>query len=514
MDKEVQSCEDSDTWEVVRRPKGKLVISPKWVYRIKLDHHGQLDQFKSRITPKGYMQQRGVDYFEIFAPTVSYRTKRVLLSLVTRWDYELHQMDVSSAFLHATVKEDVYMEIPEGYEAPMKGDYVLKLKKALYGIHQAPREWYLLIREFIVKTMKLTQCVTDPCMFHKRSATGRLILMIVFVDDCQIGFHREDMEEWYALKAMFMERFKTKDIGESKLMLGMRITRDRRARTMTVDQEVYVTMKLEEFRMADCKAVSTPAVKSADLHVSDGSPQDKDVRQKPYMQLVGALLYAALATRPDVTYAVHQLTMHSQSPKEVHWQAAKRVLRYLSGTKDNALVFGKHGRKSSSASTQGPQDDEMHVTAYADADYANDTSDRRSILGWIVKLNGDVIMWRSKKQDGAAALSTCEAELYAQTECAREVLWLRHLLEELGLHVRPQSVMRCDNQSTNDLAEHGIIREKTKHIDVRHHFITHHIEQDNIKLVYVPSEQQQADILTKPLPRPAFDQHRQSLMAQ
>ena len=260
MDAEVRACEEKGTWKLVPRPKGVKVIPVKWVWKVKLNEDGGEAKLKSRITPKGYLQTRGVDYFEIFAPTVRYKTLRILLSLVAMWDLELHQMDVIAAFLNAEVLEDVYIEIPEGYSVPedMKGDFVLKLIKALYGIHQAPRNWYLLVRDYIVHEMEFTQCTAVSCLFFRRSQTGRLMLMVMFVDDFQAAFHHEDLNEWLELKKNFMARFKTTDLGESTLMLGMRITRDRAKRTLVLDQEVYVEKLLEKFNMQSCKDIATP----------------------------------------------------------------------------------------------------------------------------------------------------------------------------------------------------------------------------------------------------------------
>jgi len=473
-----------------------------------LNERGEEEKLKARITPKGFMQTRGVDYFEIFAPTVRYKTIRIVMSLVAMWDLELHGMDAISAFLNAEVKEDVFIEIPEGYGVPddPRGDYVLKLYKALYGIHQAPREWYLLVRDFIVNQLKFTQCTTDSCLFFKTSRTGQLMLLVMFVDDFQSAFHREDLDEWLQLKKIFMAKFKITDLGESTLMLGMRITRDRKLRTLVLDQEVYVEKMLEKFEMQSCKDIATPEAVGSEAETDEG--EDASIDAKIYMQLVGALLYATLSTRPDIAHAVHQLTKHTQQPKQKHWIAAKRVLRYLRGTAGVALKFGA----GESAVTSGGEE-EMVVSGYSDADWANDIRDRKSVSGWVVKLNGDVVNWSCKKQQ-TTALSTCEAELYAESACVQEVLWLRHLLEEIGLRLRPQSVVWGDNQSTLQISEDGIIRERTKHVDIKHKFITENIECNAIKVSYIRSEDQQADILTKALQKPIFVKHRESLMTR
>jgi hypothetical protein len=508
---------DNGTFTAVPRsslPKGTTVIGSKYVFKIKIDENGKEERLKARMVPKGYMQKYGVDYFEIFAPTLKYTTLRILLSLVAMWDYDLFMVDVSNAFLNAYLKEDVYVELPDGYKLEHGGDYVLKLNKALYGIHQAPREWYLLVSKFIVEQLGFTQCVCDPCLFFKKSKTNHIILLAMFVDDYQAGIAKEDKTEWMELKTKFMKRFKSKDMGETKLMLGMRITRDRIKRIINLDQEVYVTKKIEEFNMENSKQVTTPGVKGIDLNEeSDTNPEDevdnnKPVNGKMYMKLVGALLYASLSTRLDITHSVHQLTMHTQSPQPIHWIAGKRVLRYLQGTKDIGLQFG--GRNDD---VLADYNDSMVIAGYADADYANDTKDRKSITGWIVKLNGDVVNWQSKKQN-TVALSTCEAELYAEASCVQEVLWLQHLLGELNLKVESQSLIWCDNQSTIEISKNGIIREKTKHVEVKYNFICEKIKSNLIKIEYIQTDKQQADILTKGLNKILFNRLRMELMTR
>lgn len=278
----------------------------------------------------------------------------------------------------------VYIEMPEGFKSN-EGDFVLKLIKALYGIHQAPREWYLLVRNYIVKELGCKQCATDSCLFWKKSKTGKLILLAMFVDDYAVGFHQDDTDEWMALKKKFTSRFKSTDKGDAQHMLGMRIKRDRKRRIITLDQEVYITKKLEEFGMIKCADVTTPEVPGRTLEYAkeetnqqqqdddaDDDPDASDDEDRPvnptlYMKLVGALLYAAISTRPDISHAVHQLSCHSKNPLRRHWQAGKRVLRYLQGTRDIAIQFG--GRPRSSSDTSG---NEMELIGYADSDYAND----------------------------------------------------------------------------------------------------------------------------------------------
>lgn len=262
MDREMSSCDELRVWDLVPRssvPARHPVLQPKWVYKIKVDQHGNIEVYKSRLTPKGFQQKEGVDYFETFARTGMYKTMRIGLVLAAKWDHELDQLDVPTAFLNAEVDEDVYMELPEGYRAG-KEHLVCKLRKSLYGLKQAPRNWYLLFSGFLQSKLGFKASVSDPCLLYKRSRTGRLILLFLFVDDCQVSYHAEDRQEWNELKAMLVERFRTKDLGPSTWILGMRIVRDRTQRTISLDQELYVTRALERYGLAECKAVATPEV--------------------------------------------------------------------------------------------------------------------------------------------------------------------------------------------------------------------------------------------------------------
>jgi hypothetical protein len=511
MKKEIASLEKMKAWERVRRtdlPPGTKVLPNKWVYKLKNDEHGHVTQAKSRLTFRGDRQRAGIDYNEVFASTGKYKTMRVGLAIAATCNHELVQMDVPSAFLNANLGdgEVIYMDTPAGFEEP---GIVLKLNKALYGLKQAPRAWQRLITHFLVHELHMQASVSDPCLFYKRSRTGRLIMLFLFVDDMQISGHKADADEWGAMKQELIKRFDTKDMGESKWILGMAIKRDREARTITLDQEVYISKLLERFGMVSCRPASTPGdpIQRAAKGRQDrgGESLDKPADHQRYMEMVGSLLYAAISTRPDVAHAVHVLTKHMKEPLRRHEVAAERVLRYLAGTQQLGLKFGRRGLTADSTAMQ------VEVSAYADADWANDVLDRKSVTGWAARVNGDVVSWASRKQNRVAQ-STCEAELYAAAAAAQEMLWLRGLMQELGLEVTPQSRLYGDNQAALTVAEQGVRSERTKHVEVKYHFITEHIEAGNIKMQWIPTTEQVADTLTKALPRPIFEKFRSCLM--
>jgi transposase InsO family protein len=512
-DKEMASCERLAVWDLVPRAslsRSANVLPPKWVFKIKTDESGALTEHKARVTPKGFRQKEGVDFFEVFARTGMYKSMRVGLSLTAKWDHELEQLDVPTAFLNADLEEEVYMELPEGYRQGRE-HLVCKLKKSLYGLKQAPRNWYLLVSKFIVVQLGFRATTSDPCLFFKRSRAGRLMLLFLFVDDFQGSFHRNDAAEWAELKAALVARFNTKDMGESKWILGMRIQRDRKLRTITLDQELYATKALEKYGLAECKVADTPEIVGA-AHAEPREDQGQPADRQRFMEITGTLMYAAISTRPDIAHAVHHLASNMLAPTRAHMAAAERVLRYLAGTKDLGLVFGsRNGDVVGDSRGRGQL--QVDVCAYSDADWANSKVDRKSVTGWVAKLNGDPVSWASKRQR-TVALSTCEAELYAKAAAIQEVLWLRGLMKELGLRTHAGSTVHGDNQSAIAVAKNGVKSERTKHVDVKYHFITETVERGEVQLQWVSTHEQQADIFTKALPAPAFHQFRKQLMTR
>lgn len=499
MDKEIKACEAQNTWRVVPRnslPPGANVLPVKWVYKVKTDENGVRIQFKARVTPKGFKQKYGVDYFEVFAHTGKYKVLRICLSIAAAMNMEINQLDVPSAFVRAKLDEEVFMEMPEGYAV---NGMVCALDGSLYGLKQSPRNWYRLLSSFIV-SLGWRATVSDPCLFFKHSRAGRLMMLFVFVDDMQGFYESADAEEWAETKRSLQDRFETKDLGDSKWMLGMRITRDRAARTIKLDQELYVTKALERYHLDDCRTARTPA------EVNNGRQEDvndggsRPVPLLPYQEKIGVLLYAAISTRPDISYAVNRLSRHVQAPLERHMNAANRVFRYLAGTRDIGLTFGRESRS-----------DAMRIDAFSDADWASDKGDRKSISGWIARVNGDPISWQSKKQT-SVALSTCESELYAECAATQELQWLRGLMKELGVK-RRTAILYGDNQSAIATAKNGVRTERSKHIDIKYSFITDVIERGRMEMKWIPTQQQQADILTKALNGPQFVILRKKIMS-
>lgn len=501
-EREYSTADKMGTWSIIPRislPMNSNIITCKWVFKRKHDELGNPTEFKARITPHGYKQIGGIDYDETYAQVGMYKTLRILLQLAAMYDLELVQLDVPSAFLNAPLDEDIYMEIPEGFKQDGK---IMKLNKALYGLKQGPRCWWLMISEFIVSTLGYIKCISDACFFYKKSRNNNMMYLYLFVDDFQSAYSLIDEFEWSESKQKLISEYNTKDLGSSVWMLGMRIKRDRPNRTIVLDQETYVTKALERFDMHESHILSTPGESTVD-EVNGELTVNDDIKNE-YQRIVGTLLYAATSTRIDIAHAVGKLSAHLQSPTLNDLNNSKRVLRYLNGYRNVGLKFGGiiEGKLNNN---------KLIIEAFSDADWANDPIDRKSISGWIVKLNGNPIVWKSKKQR-SVALSTCEAELYALASAIEDVMWLIDLLEELGLSVESPCTLWCDNESTVHVSKNNIKSERIKHVSTKYAFIVDEATKGTIIPKWISTVDQQADILTKSVGKIIFEKLRNKLM--
>ena len=517
MQTEWDTLEKEGVWEYVRRdslPKGANILPSRFVFKVKLKDNGEIEKFKSRLVAGGHRQKHGIDYEEVYASTGKYKTLRIMMSLAAKLGHDLHQMDVPAAYVKSPLENTVYMEMPEGYREGREGE-VLLLKKGLYGLHQAGRNWWLMVIKFLTKVLGFNQSVSDPSFFYKRTRSGNLMTMFLFVDDFQASTAPEDKAEWQEYLQQLKKAFNIKYLGEPSWLLGMKITRDRKRGWIKLDQELYITKALERFGFTECRTADTPEEIKPNRNGAANTSSEELCDRNEYMEKVGTVIYAAISTRPDISHAVYQCSRKMQRPTKHDMKAVDRIFRYLAGTKKVGLIFGSRNRVGDAGAN-------VNVCAYSDADWGN-SEDRKSLSGWVVKINGDPISWSCKKQS-VVAQSTCEAELYAEAAAINEVLWLRDLIGELGvkitndvrLNIREESgvIVYCDNQSTIKVSKNGIKADRTKHVDIKYHFITDVINEKKVTLKWVPTDRQEADIFTKALPTEAFIRHRRSLMCE
>jgi hypothetical protein len=478
-DEEMASILQNDTWEVVQKPPGANVIDVKWVYKVKYSTSGQVQRFKARLVAKGYKQEEGIDYDEVFAPVSKYTSIRALLALVAAEDLELELLDIKTAFLNGTLQEEVYINHPPGYPQGPPGT-VLKLKKTLYGLKQAPRAWHQRLNEELNR-VGFTASVADPGLYVYTKDSGSTAHIMVYVDDLLIA--SSDKKLIGHIKQQLMTAFDARDMGAATAYLGMKIERDRGSRTLKLSQTLMAEELVKKYNMQDSKGKTTPGSLNIKLTAEEGDPLDTE--KFPYSQLVGAMMYLAVCTRPDIAYIVGAAARFMAKPTTVHWQVAKSVLRYLSGTTHYGITFGR--------STDG-------LVGYCDADFAGDLDTRRSTTGYVFTFGGAAVSWSSKRQQTVAA-STTEAEYMAAAAAVKEALWLRNLFADFGYDISPVQLL-ADNQSAIKLLRNPISSLGSKHINVAHHFARERVMIGDVSFSYVKTEDMLADMMTKSLPGP------------
>jgi len=360
-----------------------------------------------------------------------------------------------------------------------KENRVCLLKKALYGLRQAGRRWHMRCDEEL-KKFGLKNSLADPCLYYQGKGEDAL-LVAIYVDDILVA--SRNLGHIESLKKHLSEVFDIKDLGNVKHCLGIEFSRKKNGIAMC--QSAYIKEILHRFGMTESKPVATPIEPGIKLKKDNQSHGD-DKEDRPYKQLVGALMYLAICTRPDIAHAISYLSQFCACNDESHWKAAKRVLRYLKGTVDVGIVFTR---------TSTP------LVGYVDADWANCPDDRRSYTGYAFILGGSPVSWESRKQR-TVALSSTEAEYMALSEAAKEAIYLKRLLTELGFYELAEVKVYIDNNGARKLAENPVFHNRTKHIDVRHHFVREAIEREHLTVSYTTTEDMAADMLTKGLAGP------------
>ncbi|KAL5777409.1 hypothetical protein ACOSP7_010335 [Xanthoceras sorbifolium] len=478
MRDEMDSLMSNQTWELAELPPGKKALHNKWVFRIKEEQNGN-KRYKARMVVKGFQQKEGIDYNEIFSPVVKLTTIRLVLKIVAAENLHLEQLDVKTAFLHGDLEEEIYMRQPEGFKEAGKENLVCRLKKSLYGLKQAPRQWYKKFDSFM-SSSGFTRCQADHCCYIKRFDNSFIILLL-YVDDMLVA--GSDMQEIMNLKRELSKQFAMKDLGAAKQILGMRIKRDTKSETLLLSQAEYIKKVLLRFNMQDAKPVSTPLGVHFRLS-KEQSPKTEEERthmaKVPYASAIGSLMYAMVCTRPDIAQAVGAVSRYMNNPGKIHWEAVKWILRYLRGTTNKTLCF-KGG--------------DTTLTGYVDADLAGNVDIRKSTTGYVYTLGGTAVSWVSQLQK-IVALSTTEAEYVAVTEASKEMVWLQSFLGELGKK-QEDNVLYCDSQSAIHLAKNPSFHSRTKHIQLRYHFIRSLLEDGILKLEKISGAQNPADMLTK-----------------
>lgn len=489
MLEEINAHLQNGTWEIVPRPEkdtGKKTIGSGWVFKIKRTEDGSIERFKGRFVAKGYSQRPGFDYVEVFAPTVRMSTVRLVVAISAIEGLHLHTVDISHAFIKGDLDEEIYMEQPEGFQQHGP-EYVCRLRKSIYGLKQAARQWNKKLHDTL-QDMGFKRIESDRSVYVY-SKDGVRIIIPIFVDDITLaGKSKKAIDETIA---ELSRRFKLRDLGPTSFLLGIHITRDWDKHTISLSQRQYVVDMLEKFNHGNCSPVQTPMEPGLRLSASMGATTEEDkalMATVPYLSAVGAMMYLACTTRPDIANAVGVLARFSANPGPAHWKAVKHLFRYLQGTKDLKLVYGPD------------PDSNEQFTSFTDSSHGDNLDNGRSTGGYLVKYGTGAISWSSKLQS-VVALSTSEAEFIAAVEAGKEIIWMRKILGEFGYTISGPSILRCDNQSSIQVAKNPEHHGRMKHLDLRFFWLRDQVENGEIGITYLPTAEMPADCLTKPLSR-------------
>lgn len=477
MVREYESLMKNQTWTLVDRPKGKNIIGCKWVFSLKRKPDGSVEKYKARLVAHGCSQKYNVDYKETFAPVVRHSVIRLFLSLAAQHKLLVNHIDVVAAYLNADLDEEVYMMQPPMFDN--NTSQVCKLQKSLYGLKQAGREWNKKVNDILMKN-NYKRCKSDTCVYVKREGKD-ISLIALYVDDMLIACSTErQMNEIVSNLNKYVEAI---DRGPVKFFLGMEVERDEPRGDITIHQKMYCEEVLKRWKMSDCKPANTPWPNGTVLVKCDMNCTDLDPHS--YQSLTGALMYLAVISRPDLMHVVSKLCQFNSHPHNEHFQVAKHVLRYLRNFPEGRITL-----KANSG----------NLNCFADADWGCDVNDRRSYSGFVLFMGDGAVAWESRKQS-VVALSTMEAEYIALCQATKEVCFHRELLNELefNMYVEYPTKILCDNQGAQFLVKNPTVQKKSKHIDIRYHYVREKYDDHVIDIEYISSDENAADILTKAL---------------
>ncbi|CAI5974834.1 unnamed protein product [Closterium sp. NIES-65] len=466
MDAEMASWKSTGTYVDAVPPPGANIVSGMWIFRVKRPP-GSPPVFKARYVARGFSQRQGVDYFQTFSPTPKMTTLRVLLHIAAQRDYELHSLDFSTAFLQGSLHEEIWLRRPPGFTGTFPPGTQWSLRRPVYGLRQAPREWHDTLRTTLA-ALGFAPSTADPSLFLRTDTSLPPFYILVYVDD--LVFATADTAGLAYVKSELLKRHTCTDLGELRSYLGLQITRDRARRTITLTQSHMVQQVLQRFGFTYSSPQATPL---PTRHSLSALPSDESVESSgPYAELVGCLMYLMTCTRPDLAYPLSILARYVAPGRHrpEHMAAAKRVLRYLCSTSGMGLVLG--GRSP------------VVLTGHADASWADDQATQRSSQGYTFSLGSGSVSWRSTRSSSVLG-SSCEAEIYAGAMAAQELRWLTYLLTDLGELPRSPPVLYVDNKAMLALCREQRLEHRTKHIALRY-FLARELQQrGQLQLAYI-----------------------------
>ncbi|GJX49942.1 retrovirus-related pol polyprotein from transposon TNT 1-94 [Tanacetum coccineum] len=450
MQEELNEFERLEVWELIPQPDKIMVITLKWIYKVKLDELGGILKNKAQLVACGYRQEEGIDFEEFFAPVARLEAIRIFLAFVAHMNMVIYQMDVKTVFLNGNLREEVYVSQSNGFMDLDNLNHVYKLKKALYGLKQALRAWYDMLSSFLI-SQDFSKGSVDPTLFiHKEGK--ELLLVQVYVNDIILFASTPELCDLFA--KIMCSKFKMSMMGKISFFLGLQIFQNPRG--IFINQSKYVLESLNKYGFDSCDPMDTPMVEKSKL---DEDKEGKVVDPSQYHGMIGTLLYLT-SSRPDLQFAICMCARYQARPTKKHLHTVKRIFRYLRGSVNRGLWYSK--------------DSLIALTAFTDADHAGCQDTRRSTSG--------------------------KAEYIAMSGCCAQILWMRSQITDYGLGFN-KIPMYCDNKSVIALSCNNVQHSRSKHIDIRFHFIKEHVENGVIELYFVNTKYQLADIFTKTLVR-------------
>ncbi|CAJ2672347.1 unnamed protein product [Trifolium pratense] len=445
MKDEMKSMTDNDVWDLVKLPEGKKPIGCKWIFKTKRDSKGNIERYKARLVAKGFTQKEGIDYKETFSPVSSKDSLRIIMALVAHFDLELHQMDVKTAFLNGNIEETIYMVQPENFVSGDPKSVVCKLKKSIYGLRQASRQWYCKFHQ-VISSFGFEANPVDDCIYQKFSGS-KFVFLVLYVDDILLASNNIGL--LHETKRFLTKNFEMKDLRDASFVLGIRILRDRSQGILGLSQRSYIDTVLDRFSMKDSKPGDTPVARGDKFSLNQCPTTDlekKEMHKVPYASAVGSLMYA--------------------------------------------------------------QSDNLEIIGYSDSDYAGCPDSKRSTSGYIFLLAGGAVSWKSVKQS-LVAPSTMAAEFVACFEASNHANWLRNFvtgLRIIGSIERPLKIY-CDNSAAVFYSNNNMSSTKSKFIDIKYLVVKERVQEKQLLIEHIGTDLMLADPLTKGLTPKAFHGH-------